>query len=328
MIAFPLAVSSVTLMLLAENPPLPSLDTILEAVFEDVAVVAELGIFVSDAPEPENVVAVTIFAAKDPAASLDTILDAPLDDDAVVLEFERVPDVMLFASTSVTPEPLPTKVALTVVAFTTLVVNDPEASLETMVDAPLEDDAVVLAFATVPDEILEPFSAVKAEPSPENDVPVIAPAAKAPEASLETIVDAPFDDDALVLAFAKVPDVICDASSEVKPEPFPVIVVALITFAAKFPLASLDTIADGVFVDVAVVRPLSKVPDVTCEAFNDVSDEPSPDIEVAVIAPALKAPAASLETMVDAPLADAAVVAEFGIFVSDAPEPENTVAVI
>jgi len=49
---------------------------------------------------------------------------------------------------------------------------------------------------------------------------------------------------------------------------------------------------------------------------------------VAVTALAVKFPLASLATIVEAPLAEAAVVAELGMLVNEAPEPLNVVAVI
>jgi hypothetical protein len=67
--------------------PLASLATIVLAPFADAAVVAEFGIFVSEAPEPEKVVAVITLAVKLPDASRETIVEAPLAEVAVVAEF-------------------------------------------------------------------------------------------------------------------------------------------------------------------------------------------------------------------------------------------------
>jgi hypothetical protein len=75
-------------------------------------------------------------------------------------------------------------------------VNEPLTSLETIVLAPLASEAVVLAFAIVPDEMFEALIAVSATPLPETDVnvpvvPVITLPAKEPFASLRTKVEAP-----------------------------------------------------------------------------------------------------------------------------------------
>ena len=113
------------------------------------------------------------------------MVDAPFADDAVVAEFGML--------VSDAPEPLK------VVAVITPALKAPEASLETIVDAPFELDAEVLALSSEPDDILEAFNDVSAEPSPENDVPVIAPAEKDPDASRKTMVDAPLADAAEVL---------------------------------------------------------------------------------------------------------------------------------
>jgi hypothetical protein len=113
----------------------------VDAPLADEAVVAELGILVSDAPEP-------------------------LKDTAVITPAEKAPD----------------------------------ASLETIVDAPFELEAEVLALSRDPEEIFDAFNDVKLEPSPENDVAVIAPAEKAPPASRKTMVDAPLADAAEVLS--------------------------------------------------------------------------------------------------------------------------------
>jgi hypothetical protein len=69
----------------------------VDAPFADAAVVALLGMLVSDAPEPENVVAVTTFAVKLPAVSLATMVDAPFADAADVLALTNVPEVMFVA---------------------------------------------------------------------------------------------------------------------------------------------------------------------------------------------------------------------------------------
>ena len=126
-------------------------------------------------------------------------------------------------------------------AVTTFALKDPEASLATMVEAPFADAAVVLAFAKVPDETLEALSAVKSAPEPENVVAVIRLALKDPEASLATMVEAPFELDAVVLAFAKVPVVILEAfvvsvvADVAKPVTCPD-VIDILTFAADVAL--------------------------------------------------------------------------------------------
>ena len=99
-----------------------------------------------------------------------------------------------------------------VLAVITLAVNDPEASLATMVEAPFELEAVVAEFGIF----------VSDEPEPENVVAVITLAVNDPEASLATMVEAPFADAAVVLSFAKVPDVTLDALSVVRPDPLPI----------------------------------------------------------------------------------------------------------
>ena len=87
------------------------------------------------------------------------------------------------------------------VAVITPALNAPEASLETIVEAPFADAAEVLALSKLPEEMFDAFKDVKAEPSPENDDAVITPAANAPEASLETIVNEPLAVFAEVLSF-------------------------------------------------------------------------------------------------------------------------------
>jgi hypothetical protein len=109
-----------------------------------------------------------------------------LAEEAVVAELGML--------VSVAPEPLKA------VAVITPALKSPEASLETIVEAPFAEAAVVLALLIVPEEILEPFNEVKLEPSPENDVAVIAPAEKDPDASRRTMVEAPLADAADVLS--------------------------------------------------------------------------------------------------------------------------------
>ena len=99
--------------------------------------------------------------------------------------------------------------------------------------------------------------------------------------------------------------------------------------------------------ELAEVLALLRVPDEMLEALIPVIAEPSPDtlvkapvvaetfveltsvalIPVAVTTLPAKEPLESLATIVEAPLAEAAVVAELGILVKLAPEPLNKVAV-
>lgn len=81
---------------------------------------------------------------------------------------------------------------LNVVAVIVAPVKLPEASRATIVEAPLAEDAVVLAFAMVPLEMLEALRLVSEAPDPENVVAVIVSPAKFPLASRATIVLAPF----------------------------------------------------------------------------------------------------------------------------------------
>ena len=67
-----------------------------------------------------------------------------------------VPLVMFEALIAVKATPLPEiLVAFTVVAVTTLALNDPVESRNTMVLAPFEVDAVVLSFDKVPTVMLD-----------------------------------------------------------------------------------------------------------------------------------------------------------------------------
>jgi hypothetical protein len=102
--------------------------------------------------------------------------------------------------------------------------NSPLAPRATMVEAPLADDAVVLAFASVPAEILFALIPVTADPSPLK-VAVIVPAANSPLAPRATIVLAPLAEEAVVLALAKVPLEMFDAFRLVMFAPLNVAVV-------------------------------------------------------------------------------------------------------
>ena len=129
-------------------------------------------------------------------------------------------------------------------------------------------------------------------------VAVITLAVKEPEASLATIVEAPFADAAVV----------AELGIDVREAPEPLNVVAVITLAVKDPEASLATIVEAPLADAAVVLALSNVPVATLDAFKNVSPEPLPEIDVDVIALAVKEPEAFLATIVEAPFAEAAVV--------------------
>jgi hypothetical protein len=239
-----------------------------------------------------------------------------------------VPADKLDAFSEVSPEPAP----VTVVNVPTLAVKLPEASRATIVEAPLAEAAVVLALATVPVVIDVPFKAVKAEP-----FAVITFAVKLPEPSRATIVFAPFASVAVVRAFAKVPADILDALIAVILPPAPDKVINVPTLAEKLPFASRATIVEAPFADVAVVLAFGIVPALIVLAFSAVigivmSAEPlklvavpvaPPDVAIvlavcnvvafeavpvklAVTVPALKLPEASLATIVEAPLAEAA----------------------
>jgi hypothetical protein len=82
--------------------------------------------------------------------------------------------------------------------------------------------------------MLEALIAVIAEPSPDKDEPVIAPAANSPEAPRRTIVEEPLLEEAVVLAFAIVPEETLDALIFEPPDRSP-ITAAVTVFAAKLP---------------------------------------------------------------------------------------------
>jgi len=89
---------------------------------------------------------------------------------------------------------------------------------------------------------------------------VIVLAEKLPPASLATMVEAPFEDEAVVWAFGSVPVVMVDALIPVIPEPAPVIVVNVPTLAAKLPLVSRATILEAPLEAVAVVAEFDTLP--------------------------------------------------------------------
>jgi hypothetical protein len=127
---------------------------------------------------------------------------------------------------------------------------------------------------------------------------------------------------AVVLALAIVPDEIFEALIAESVAPLP-LNVAVIMFALKLPLASRATIVDAPFASEAVVLALAIVPELIFEALIAVSATPLPETlvnepvvplkvvaldVVAVMRLAVKFPFASRATIVDAPLAEAAVV--------------------
>jgi len=162
-----------------------------------------------------------------------------------------VPELMFDAFNEVSPEPAP----VTVVNVPTLAVKLPEASLATIVEAPLAEAAVVFAFGIVPLDILEAFKAVIAPPAPDRVINVPTLAEKLPFASLATIVEAPLAEVAVVRALAKVPVLMLEAFNAVSAEP-----LAVITLALKLPEASLATMVEAPLASLAVVRALAIVP--------------------------------------------------------------------
>jgi hypothetical protein len=186
-----------------------------------------------------------------------------------------------------------------------------------------------------------------AAPLPEKDSPVIAPAANSPLAPRRTIVAPTLLELAVVLALSIVPEVMLEALIAVKATPLPKTVVNVPTLAAKEPSESRATIVEAPLAEAAEVLALSKVPEEMLEALMAVRAMPLPDTfvkapvvplkvvaldVVAVITLPAKDPSASRNTIVEAPLAEAAVVNELPIvpleilealmLVSEAPLPE------
>lgn len=104
-----------------------------------------------------------------------------------------VPLARAEAFNEVIPEPAP----VTVVNVPVFAVKLPEASRAIIVEDPLAEAAVVLALSRVPLEILDALIAVMLPPAPVIVVNVPTLAVKLPEASRATIVEAPFELDAL-----------------------------------------------------------------------------------------------------------------------------------
>jgi hypothetical protein len=153
--------------------PLESRATIVEAPLAEAAVVLALSkvpeeilealMAVRATPLPETDSAVIAPALKDPPASRKIIVAAPLAEAAVVLALLIVPELMFEALTLLILEPSPLKEN----ADTTLAPNEPFTSRVTMVEALLEESAVVNAFEIVPLEILEALILVSKAPLPE-----------------------------------------------------------------------------------------------------------------------------------------------------------------
>jgi hypothetical protein len=216
---------------------------------------------------------------------------------------------MLEALIAVRATPLP-EILVVVIAFA---VKFPEASRATIVEAPLAEAAVVRALSKVPVVIDEALMAVRAEPLPVNEVPVIAPAANAPPASRRTIVLAPLLEEAVVLAFATVPVVTLDPLIAETFEPSPIKKVPVIAPAANAPLESRETMVEAPLAEAAVVRALAIVPDDILLALIEVMVVPAPIKFAAVTLPPSKAPLASRTTIVEALLDVLAVVRALAI---------------
>jgi hypothetical protein len=231
----------VPVMTFPANDPFASRTTIVLAPLALAAVVLALATVPVVTFDPlialiAEPLAVIMFAVNDPLASLETIVEAPFASEAVVLALAMVPDEMLEALIAVRATPLPeTEVKVPVVPVITFPAKEPLASRTTIVEAPLAEAAVVLALSKVPVVIAEALIAVRAEPLPEKDVPVIAPAANSPEAPRRTIVLAPLLEEAVVLAFAIVPDAMLDALIAVKATPLPETEVNVPVLAVKLP---------------------------------------------------------------------------------------------
>jgi hypothetical protein len=227
---------------------------------------------------------------------------------------DKVPDETLEALIAVRAEPSPEKDDPVIAPAA----NSPEAPRRTIVEAPLLEEAVVLAFAIVPEVMLEALIADKATPLPEIELAVISPALKLPLESRRTIVEAPLAEDAVVRALATVPDEMLEALIAVIAVPSPLNEEAVITLEPKLPEASRKTKVLALLAVLPVVRALSKVPEVTLEALIAVKAMALPVMfvklplvaltVVAAIVLTAKSPLASRNTIVLAPLAEAAVV--------------------
>jgi hypothetical protein len=229
-----------------------------------------------------------------------------------------VPDEMFEALIAVKATPFPD----TEVPVIAPAANSPDAPRRTIVEAPLLEEAEVLALSIVPDAILEALIAVKATPLPEIELAVISPAPKPPDPSRRTIVEAPLAEAAEVRALSIVPDEMLEALIALIAEPSPLKAPETV-LAPKLPVASRKTIVLALLAVLPVVRPLSKVPEVTLEALMLVTVAALPEMlvnepvvavtlveltSVAVIVLAVNEPVESRKTMVLAPLDELAVV--------------------
>jgi hypothetical protein len=179
--------------------------------------------------------AVIIPALNSPDEPRSTMVEAPLAVAAVVRALAIVPLDIFDALIAVKETPLPEiLVKVPVVPVITFPAKEPLASRTTRVEAPLAEVALVLALSKVPVVIAVALIAVRAEPLPEKDVPVIAPAANSPEAPRRTIVEAPLLEEAVVLAFAIVPEAMLDALIFDPPDRSP-IMAAVTVLALKCP---------------------------------------------------------------------------------------------
>ena len=227
----------------AKFPP-ASLATIVLAPLAEAAVVLSLAIVPVEillaliaeiaAPLPVNDAPVIAPALNSPDAPRNTIVFAPLAVAAVVRALAMVPELMFDALMLVRAAPLPDIAPLKVVAVIVLAAKLPPASLATIVEAPLAEAAVVLALSIVPVEMLDALMAEIAEPLPVNKEPVIAPAANSPDAPRRTIVLAPLLEEAVVLAFAIVPEEMLEALIFDPPDRSP-ITAAVTVLAEKLP---------------------------------------------------------------------------------------------
>jgi hypothetical protein len=151
-----------------------------------------------------------------------------VDAQLLPLEVSTLPDVP--GATKLTedvPFPRITLLSVRVVlpvppyaAPTALALQVPVVTLPTPV-IPVYDPEI-RAEATVPDEMLEAFMLLMADPSPVNEEPVIAPALNSPDVPRSTIVEAPLALAAVVLALSIVPAEMLDALILVMVNPAPI----------------------------------------------------------------------------------------------------------
>jgi len=242
---------------------------------------------------------------------------------------------------------LPVKLPDKVVNVPAFAVNEPLESLATIVDAPLEEAAVVRALSIVPDEMFEALIPLIAAPLPVNEAALIAPASNSPVAPRKTIVAPTLAEFAEVRALAIVPEEMLEALIPVSAAPFPEKLVAFTTLAEKEPSVSRETIVEAPLEEVAVVRALAIVPEEMLEALIPVRATPLPEtlVNTPLVADTLEEltsvavttfpandPLVSRRTIVLAPLLEEAVVLALSkvpvvtlealMLVSEAPLPE------